>query len=396
MKIMSGRFEELDSLRGIAAVTVVINHHLNVLPSVYDKTVYQSDQWWLEALKYSPLHIFWAGHEAVVFFFVISGFVLSLPYFKRRMAYAPFIFKRISRIYLPYIVAVCAAVMLSVIFSRGGIAALSSWFNNAWASPVSMKQLLNHLLLIGTFDNGELNPVLWSLVHEMRISIIFPAILYIIMRFEWKAAIGIAFSCSCLSFISSMASYRLTSYNPDFFLTLHYVSMFIIGALLAKHRDALTGAFGRISRMKKLCLLTAAILAYTYKWWFFHNTRLFHISIIDDWAVAAGVCIFIVFALSSKKASALLLSKPLLLCGKVSYSLYLYHAIVLLTAINILFGVLPLWQIWMLSLAATFALSTLMYRLVEVPSIKIGRMRQSKAVNAMPLTENLQPEQASA
>ncbi|MGA9774275.1 MAG: acyltransferase [Blastocatellia bacterium] len=383
---MSGRFEELDSLRGIAAVTVVINHHLNVLPSVYDKTVYQSDQWLLEALKHSPLHIFWAGHEAVVFFFVISGFVLSLPYLKREMAYTPFIFKRISRIYLPYIVAVCAAVMLATIFSRGGIAALSSWFNNTWTSPVSVKLLLNHFLLIGVFNNGELNPVLWSLVHEMRISIIFPAILYVIIRFRWKAAVAIAVLCSCVSFISSMASYRLASYNPDFFLTLHYVSMFIIGALLAKHRDALSGAFVRVSRMNRVYLLIAAILAYTYKWWLFPDARLLHINIIDDWAATTGVCVFIVFALSSKNASAVLRSKPLLFCGKVSYSLYLYHAIVLLTAINILFGVLPLWQIWMLSVGATFALSALMYRLVEVPSIRMGRMRQAEAVNRMPLT----------
>ena len=389
---MPARFEELDSLRGIAAVTVVMNHYLNVLPSVYDKTVYQSDQWLLEALKYSPLHIFWAGHEAVIFFFVISGFVLALPYFKRKMVYTTFIFKRISRIYLPYIVAVCVAFATDAIFSRGGIAALSSWFNSAWTSPVNLKLLLNHLFLIGTFDNGELDPVLWSLVHEMRISLIFPVILYVITRFKWKAAIAIAFSCSCLGFTSGVISYRVASYSPDFFLTLHYVSMFIIGALLAQHRDALARAFSAMSRVNKLCLFGAATLAYTYKWWFFRNTRLLHINIIDDWTVASGVCLFIIFALSSKKASALLLSKPLLFCGRVSYSLYLYHAIVLLTAINIFFGVIPLWQIWMLSLAVTFAISALMYRLVEVPSIELGKRaqrRQSKATGVEVMTESL-------
>src|SRR5215468_722575 len=125
-EIMSRRFEELDSLRGLAAVTVVLNHHLNVLPSVFDKTAYVSDQWLLAAIKHSPLHILWAGHEAVVFFFVISGFVLALPYFKRDLAYTPFIFKRVSRIYLPYIVAVGVAMLAATLFSRGGIAALSS------------------------------------------------------------------------------------------------------------------------------------------------------------------------------------------------------------------------------------------------------------------------------
>lgn len=396
---MSGRFEQLDSLRGIAAFTVVINHHLNVLPSIYDRTAYQSDQWLIGAIKYSPLHTLWGGHEAVVFFFVISGFVLSLPYFKRKMEYTPFLLKRISRIYLPYAVAVCSAIVLSVMFSRGGIAALSSWFNGTWTSPITFKVALNHFLLIGAFNNGELDPVLWSLVHEMRISILFPAVLYIVTRFQWKTALAVAGSCSGLSFILSGVCYRFASYNPDFFLTIHYVSMFIIGGLLAKRRDSLARRFNALSRASKFSLLAGGLLAYSYRWWFFHDTRLLHIEMIDDWAIAAGVSVFIIFALSSRKASSALMTKPLLFCGKISYSLYLYHSIVLLAMINILFGIIPLWQILLLSLAITMMVSTAMYHLVEVPSIKLGRRASSKdgkQVKALPLTDNLQPEQASA
>jgi len=66
---MSRRFEELDSLRGLAAFTVVINHHLNALPQVFDQRVYGRDEWWLAALKYSPLHAFWGGHEAALHLF---------------------------------------------------------------------------------------------------------------------------------------------------------------------------------------------------------------------------------------------------------------------------------------------------------------------------------------
>src|SRR5262245_2798501 len=113
---MSERFVQLDSLRGLAALTVVVNHHLNVLPSIYDKTLYQNESL-LMAIKYSPLHIFWAGHEAVIFFFVISGFVLALPYFNRKMTYTSFLRKRVCRIYLPYIVAVCVAILMDSVFS---------------------------------------------------------------------------------------------------------------------------------------------------------------------------------------------------------------------------------------------------------------------------------------
>src|SRR5437764_6970660 len=138
---MSRRFAELDSLRGLAAFTVVINHHLNALPQVFDQTVYAKDEWWLAALKYTPLHALWGGHEAVIFFFVISGFVLALPYFKRELHYTPFILKRLSRIYLPYIVAVAVAALAAAGLARGSITALSSWFNGSWTEPLTLKSL---------------------------------------------------------------------------------------------------------------------------------------------------------------------------------------------------------------------------------------------------------------
>src|SRR5207248_5294116 len=117
---------------------------------------YGKGQWLLAAMKYTPLHAFWGGHEAVIFFFVISGFVLALPYFKRPLHYTPFILKRISRIYLPYIVAVAVAALVDVRLSRGGIASLSSWVNGSWTEPLTLKLLASHALLVGSFRNGEL------------------------------------------------------------------------------------------------------------------------------------------------------------------------------------------------------------------------------------------------
>lgn len=64
---MNNRFNEFDSLRGLAAVSVVLCHLLPLgnytLINTLDKT---------------PFHLLWAGHEAVILFFILSGFVLSL------------------------------------------------------------------------------------------------------------------------------------------------------------------------------------------------------------------------------------------------------------------------------------------------------------------------------
>jgi peptidoglycan/LPS O-acetylase OafA/YrhL len=68
------RYTQLDSLRGLAACTVVFCHATNVLPAVYDDP---GRAWWLTE---TPLGLLRAGSAAVDFFFVLSGFVLALPF----------------------------------------------------------------------------------------------------------------------------------------------------------------------------------------------------------------------------------------------------------------------------------------------------------------------------
>ena len=66
---MSTRLEPLDSLRGLAALTVLSLHVLLLMPD-------QGGWLWR-----AP---FYNGHEAVLLFFVLSGFVLYLPWAKGR------------------------------------------------------------------------------------------------------------------------------------------------------------------------------------------------------------------------------------------------------------------------------------------------------------------------
>ena len=372
---------------------MVINHHLNALPQVFDQAVYRGDEWGFALLKYTPLHALWGGHEAVIFFFVISGFVLALPYFKRELDYTPFILKRISRIYLPYIVAVAVALMADVLLTRGAITALSSWFNGSWTQPVTLKMLASHALLVGSFANGELDPVLWSLVHEMRVSLIFPALVFAATRFAWRKSLALALAVTLFVFALAFVIYRGAGISSDVPTTIHYTAMFIVGALLAKHHERLAARFNRLRRASKWLALAAAIMAYTYRWWFLPGQRVLHFDLFNDWAVTAGVSVFIICALASAKASRLLHARPLLFLGRISYSLYLYHAIVLLAALHLFFGHLPLPVIYALSLVTSLTVATVMYRLVEVPSIEIGRRWSSPRPAVVPVGESLQPEQ---
>ncbi|QDY44763.1 acyltransferase [Planococcus glaciei] len=178
------RYESLDSIRGIAALAVVFSHMFIVFPAFYSAlSLQQNNQLIVDLLAFTPLHLLWSGHEAVVLFFILSGFVLSLPYLNnRKLVYTNYIVQRVFRIYIPYIVIILFSIILqSFLYTPGGIAGLSKWFNWMWMLPLS-PGLFSHFL----FMSGELthnyNTASWSLVHEMRISLVFPFIVLLIRR----------------------------------------------------------------------------------------------------------------------------------------------------------------------------------------------------------------------
>ena len=361
------RFEELDSLRGLAAVAVIFHHFLYLLPAICDEQ--RAPQFLL--ITYTPLHTFWAGREAVLFFFLLSGFVLSLPFQERRVPYTPFIIKRVFRIYMPYLAAVCVAFAARTAFSREGLPELSAWANRAWIEPVTLSAAVQHLLLIGSFDNMQFDPVLWSLVHEMRISIIFPALMLLVTRTWWGTSLCIGLIVSAIAHLVSGHTSFLE--RTDYVETFKYVYLFVIGALMARHRQPILERYSRLGRPANYCLLTAATVFYTYKYSVLPDVEVLHKHYFDDLMVTVGIAIFILTALAATSASRLLTARPLVFTGKISYSIYLFHAILPFAWTNLLFGKVPLWTILPLTLVSTFLVSALMYKAVEEPSISIGR-----------------------
>jgi len=381
---MNKHLDELDSLRWLAALSVLAGHFMLVFPIIGDTQTPGDAPWWLKLAAFSPLRILWAGHEAVVFFFILSGFVLSLPFLgeKKPVPYYLYLMKRILRIYSPYVFAAAGAILLRELCYTGDIPGVSAWFNQSWRIPASWSVLRDHLVLIDSFNNCAFDPVLWSLVHEMRISIVFPILIYLV-RFREKTSIGIALALSGLYWLMISLKFKgVISYQHDYFATLHYMGMFIVGGLLAKYRRDIVSRISDLGRGIKLLFLVVGVLAYSNAFWLpyycnFHISlvkTLFHKTIIQEWMTTFGVSIFIIISLGARLVSNFLSFSFVRFLGKISYSIYLFHVICLKVVITMLHSYIPIWGLLVLALGASFATATLSYYLVEIPSIHLGKL----------------------
>ena len=94
---------------------------------------------------------------------------------------------------------------------------------------------------------------------------------------------------------------------------------------------------------------------------------------LSDWFPAFGACSLIIISLSSAACKRFLSWAPIRSLGEISYSLYLWHFIVLLYCVHLLHSKLPLGAILCLVFALSLLVSWLSYRWIELPSIALGR-----------------------
>jgi len=360
---MNRRYQVLDSLRGIAAMSVFLFHITMVLPDSWREGVIWN------SINLSPLHLFITGDQPVILFFVLSGFVLSIIFFsERKIPYISFVIKRIVRLYFPYVISIVFAIILFLWLSRGGIASLGKLFNKLWIDQINMKMVVDHFLFIGNYNIYAFNIVIWTLIHEMRISFIIPILVLLANRFSWKVNLALGIGLSMVG-----AGFHLIFQEPyqPVYKTFLYILMFIVGILLSKNRFYLISKYRSLTNKRKMLLTVIGSVLYIYAD-FLRN------PLLIDWVTTIAVAILLIILLSSPLASKILLWKPFQFLGEISYSLYLYHLPILLGLIYLFYGKLPLLIIVSLSLLITIIVSRVAWRIIEKPSIKIANTLSHK------------------
>ena len=351
----SARTAELDGLRGLAALTVVFSHFGDLFPPSPLTLLW----------KVSPLSILSAGRESVVIFFVLSGFALhrmiamSLPF--RYLQYA---LRRTVRIYGPYLAALGLAVICNYRLSRGARPNFSEWFNEAWPLPVSAGNIWQHIVFLGEYDTTPFNGAFWSLVHEMRISVVFPLLLLLVKQRNATRYLAVSLSLITLGGILKPNLPHPNNLGES----LHYAGLFVAGVYISEHQQRLASWFRALSTRFTALFALAAFVLFCYGRFV---SRLFPYGYGEflDIPVGLGAAALTVMAFGSRSFSAFLISRPIAWLGARSYTLYLVHGTVLLSLVNVLNMQKPSLLLLPLYLILTLAITQLFYIMIERPMV---------------------------
>jgi peptidoglycan/LPS O-acetylase OafA/YrhL len=364
-------YPQLDALRGIAALMVVVNHFILVGPL-----------WWIPR---SPLRVLALGHEAVILFFILSGLVLTLQLISdRRISYRDYVIRRVCRIYLPYLAVLFAAFSIINLINIEPVKWAGSWFNDIWTGSFSGREMLDHLLFIGEYKANRVLPVIWSLIYEMRISLTMPLVVYCVSRFSARTCLAAALCISLVSFV--FATGRNTdetsspSFSGDWAMTAHYLGMFIVGATLAFHRVRWQRWLDK--RGRTMLVLAASLTLYFLSRLVLSITSGAIGQYIFDWSVVAGAAGLVCTAIVSKRFTLVLARRPIVFLGTISYSLYLTHTVVFLTVIHLMPASGSAWRSIVTAAVLVIPVAALTHFVVERPAILLGKFLTGRSVTA--------------
>jgi peptidoglycan/LPS O-acetylase OafA/YrhL len=337
----------LDSLRGLAALAVVFTHVLSMGPDI------GSDAAWL--LDATPLRAVHTGRAPVVFFFVLSGYVLALSLL-RPDAPGPvaFALRRTLRLLLPVTGAVLLSAGLRAVFHQGPMPNLLGWDARLlWSEPVGLSMLLRRALLLGADYRFTLDIPLWSLVHEWRLSVVFPLVLPFRRRPALLLAAGLALHAAALTAGAAPDAVQLGPRLASTLVASAYFALpFAAGAALA-----FGGGLTLRGAARPLAWVGVAPAS----------------ALPSDLGYVAASAALIVLARGPGLLPGVLAAPPLLRLGRVSFSLYLVHVPVLAAMLHATHGWLSPWAALAAGVPVSLLVAAAFHAWVEAPAHRLSR-----------------------
>lgn len=359
------RIVELDGLRGIAALWVVFYHLWGAIQ--------RRDVAWVPDAVGDFFH---AGFLGVDIFFVLSGFVITysvagLPITK---TFVPrFILRRSVRIDPPYWAAIVLAISFMILKNM--------LFPSESVELPSLTEVVVHIFYLqDLLGYGNISSVFWTLCLEFQFYLIFAVFYHVTSQCTVRMKTVLMPLFVGLALILCGLTPVLRFSTPEWLIPgtlLPYAYEFIIG-VLAYH--CVTG------RVRYRSLLVATLLMVAV-------TTVFKPVY---YGLAPALTVLVIVLAREWRGVSLLKRGWVQLLGRVSYSLYLTHAVVGWVTISLfsylLRGFDSGWVtagIFASGLVTSLIFAYVFYRLVEEPSLKLSRRlkkRRSSGGDPLPVS----------
>ena len=366
------RIVALDAVRGIAALSVVLAHLTAMNQAVYSPRSITSWPEW--AMRLTPIHLLWSGPTSVITFFVLSGFVLSVPFLRRAKRHSPstvqwvsFYPKRLIRLYLPAWGAILLALLIAAATHGRTFSSASIFLFHQIPRPTG-GTVLQDALLVGHISN--LDAPLWTLGLEILASMLLP--LFILVARLQRVPIWLRITAMAIvAALAGGAGHRNIALLATFGLGVLLAALAVddpawIHTLGARKWGSLL--------LISLVLLNASPLIGVVQPG--HHIGIFLANLLPCLG-AVGMVAAVVFWESCARA---LSWKPLEWLGSRSFSLYLTHFPVIV-AVAYFISPSRLLLLIVVGVAASLLLAELFARIVEQPSHRLSK-RAGSVINS--------------
>lgn len=275
------RLAEIDALRGVAALAVVLFHYTTRFVELY-------------APGAVPIVSVPHGHYGVNLFFIISGFVIFMT-LARTQRSMDFVVSRFSRLFPAYWVAIAITY------------AVTSQFGLPGKEVTALQALANVFMVHGVFGVPHVDGVYWTLEVEL---IFYAGMLALFMRGQLQRVYWVIGAMLALRLVYHVAA---QAFGVDLSWTLYrltilkYIPWFGLGIFV--YQVAVGG-----QRVGDLPARVTAVMA------------LACLALVDGWMLAALAAVLTAMVWGAATGRLPWLANPVLsFLGTISYTLYLLH-----------------------------------------------------------------------